>query len=121
MKRVFVMTEWFDASWRDEGLSDEDLRSLQVDLLRNPAVGDVMQGTGGFRKMRFALPGRGKSSGLRIVYLDIPIFETLYLMLAYPKSAKDSLSAAERTELRQISVSVKKNLREQSRRGNGND
>ena len=118
MKREFVMTEWFDFTWEDQGLSDDSLRLLQDELLRNPACGDVMRGTGGFRKMRFALPSRGKSGGLRVVYLDIPSFETLYLMLAYPKSEKDDLTDAERNELKQIAANIKNNLRERRRREN---
>jgi len=118
MKREFVMTEWFDASWEEQSLSDEHLRLLQDELLRNPSCGDVMRGTGGFRKMRFALPGRGKSGGFRIIYLDIPDYETLYLMLAYPKSVKDTLSPAECNELKQIAANIKNNLRERSRKGN---
>ena len=118
MKREFVMTEWFDASWEDQSLSDEHLRSLQGELLRDPVCGNVMRGTGGFRKMRFALPGHGKSGGLRIIYLDIPDFETLYLMLAYPKSEKDTLSPAERNELKQIATNIKNNLRGRSGKGN---
>ena len=48
MKREFVMTEWFDASWKDEALSDEDLRLLQIELLENPTAGKVIRGTGRF-------------------------------------------------------------------------
>ena len=79
--------------------------------------GDVIRGTGGFRKMRVSLSGRGKSGGLRVIYLDVPEFNTLYLVLAYPKSDKDTLSHAECNELKQISVNIKKNLRERERKG----
>jgi hypothetical protein len=117
MIRLFIMTKLFDASWENLHLSDDDLKLLQGDLLRSPTCGAIMRGTGGFRKMRFALPGRGKSGGLRVIYLDIPELKTLYLMLAYPKSEKDTLSPAECTELKQISTSIKKNLRAQGRKG----
>ncbi|MDR0468987.1 MAG: type II toxin-antitoxin system RelE/ParE family toxin [Peptococcaceae bacterium] len=116
MKREFVMTEWFDTSWKEQDLTDESLRLVQNELLINPARGDTISGTGGFRKMRFALPGRGKSGGLRIIYLDIPNYETLYLMLAYPKNERDDLTDAERNELKQIAASIKKNLQERSRK-----
>lgn len=118
MKREFVLTESFEASWKEQRLSDESIRSLQDELLRDPAVGDVMRGTGGFRKMRFAFPGRGKSGSLRVIYLDVPEFSTLYLMLAYPKNEKDNLSPAERNELKQIAGNIKQNLREHKRKGN---
>ena len=111
------MTELFDSSWRDLKLKDKDLYLLQDELLRNTKCGDVIQGTGGFRKMRYALAGRGKSGGLRIIYLDIPEFKTLYLMLAYPKNEKDSLSSDERNELKRIASRIKKNLQEHKRKG----
>ena len=115
MKREFVLTEWFEASWKDLSLNDTTLRELQDELLRNPLTGSVIQGTGGFRKMRFALEGRGKSGGIRVIYLDIPDFAMLYLMLAYPKSEKDNLAPAERNELKQISDSIKQNLQKNIR------
>jgi len=117
MKREFVMTEWFDASWKDQNLSDEELKSLQYELLQDPVCGDVIRGTGGFRKMRFALPGHGKSGGMRVIYLDIPNAGMLYLLLAYPKSEKDTLSQIECNELKQISANIKKN--HQGRNGEG--
>jgi hypothetical protein len=105
------MTEWFDSSWKDLSFDDDELRSLQEELLREPMIGAVMQGTGGFRKMRFGVAGRGKSGGIRVIYLDLPSYETLYLMLAYPKNEKDNLTPAECNELRSISMDIKQNLR----------
>ena len=118
MTRLFVMTELFDASWEDQHLADVDLQLLQCDLLRNPKCGNVIKGTGGFRKMRFALTGRGKSGGLRVIYLDVPDYGTLYLMLAYPKNEKGTLSPAECSELKKIAASIKKNLQERRIKGN---
>ena len=112
MKREFVMTEWFDSSWKDMRLSDADLRELQTELLRAPAAGTVMQSCGGFRKIRSALEGRGKSGSVRVIYLDIPEFEVLYLTLAYPKSEKDSLTDSEKKELKSIAANIKQNLRQ---------
>ena len=116
MKHEFVMTEWFDTSWDEQNLTDEHLRMLQTELLRNPKSGDVIRGTGGFRKKRYPLPGRGKSGGIRVIYLDIHEYETLYLVLAYPKNIKDTLSSAEANELKKIAVNIKKNLQKQKRR-----
>lgn len=48
-----------------------DLSELQSYLCANPDVGDVMQETGGIRKVRWSLSGKGKSGGVRVVYLDI--------------------------------------------------
>jgi hypothetical protein len=112
------MTEWFESSWKEQRLSDEHLRLLQGELLRNPVCGDVMRETGGFRKMRFALPGSGKSGGVRVIYLDISEYFTLYLVLTYPKSEKDNLSSSERSELKQIATNIKNNLRKRRKGGN---
>ena len=73
------------------GLTDEDLRVLQEQLLANPQLGAVIQGTGGLRKMRFALPGQGKSGSSRVAYVDFVIAETIYLIFAYPKNLLESL------------------------------
>ena len=60
MTRKFVMLPEFDKNWANMGLNDNDLRRLQEELLFNPEKGDVMQGTGGLRKFRFAFEGKGK-------------------------------------------------------------
>lgn len=54
MTRKFVMLPEFDRNWASMGLNDNDLRRLQEELLFNPEKGDIMQGTGGLRKLRFA-------------------------------------------------------------------
>lgn len=84
------------------GLSDEDLRYLQEQLTQNPWLGDVIQGTGGVRKMRFLLPGRGKSSGARILYVDFLIYETIYLLYAYPKNVKEDLTISEKNNIKKL-------------------
>ena len=89
---------------------------LQTELLHDPKKGNVIRGTGGFRKKRHHLPGRGKSGGIRVIYLDIQEHKTLYLVLAYPKNVKDTLSIAEANELKIIATNIKKNLQEQKRR-----
>ena len=51
-----------------ELLDDEELRSLQLALLRRPELGPMIRGSGGLRKLRWAGQGRGKSGGLRVIY-----------------------------------------------------
>ena len=83
-------------------MTDTDLRRLQEELLVNPDVGKVMQGTGGVRKMRFAFERHGKSGGVRVISVDFVVKEKLYLITAYPKSEKDNLTKAERNELKRL-------------------
>lgn len=102
MMRIFVELPAFRTSWKALGLTDGDLRRLQEELLANPQLGNVIQGTGGIRKMRFALEHRGKSGSVRVIYVDFVIHEKLYLLTAYPKSEKDNLTKAERNELKKL-------------------
>lgn len=99
MTRKFVMLPEFDRNWEHMGLNDNDLRRLQEELLTNPAKGDLMQGTGGLRKLRFAFEGKGKSGSVRVCYVDFAVYETLYLITAYPKSEKDNLNKSERNSV----------------------
>ena len=62
MKRSFIELPIFKSRWEALGLNEEDLLRLQIELLADPKAGDVMQGTGGFRKMRFAFEHRGKAA-----------------------------------------------------------
>lgn len=59
MTRIFVELPTFRAKWESLGLNDDDLKRLQEEMLLNPKTGDVMQGTGGVRKMRFAFEHQG--------------------------------------------------------------
>ena len=67
MKRTFIEVPLFTKKWKELGLTDEDLRDLQNILLQNPKSGDVIQGTGGLRKIRIPMKGRGKSGGSRVI------------------------------------------------------
>ena len=79
--------------------SEADRDEIVRTIAAYPEVGDLMPGTGGYRKVRFALPGKGKSGGARVVYLyggeGLPIF----LITVYAKSEKGNLSKAERNAL----------------------
>ena len=110
MKRKFIMMPIFDKQWKSMGLTDDDLRILQEQLLLNPQLGTIIQDTGGLRKMRFALPGRGKSGSSRVVYVDFVSAETIYLIFAYPKNEKDNLSKKERNDIRKMIERIEQTL-----------
>ncbi|EMF8382448.1 type II toxin-antitoxin system RelE/ParE family toxin [Klebsiella variicola] len=86
--------------------SDEDLRALQRQPIGNPDFGDLIQDTGGLRKIRMATGSQGKSGGVRVIYF-LATREIIYLVLAYPKHTKESLSAAEKNELRKLTRRLK--------------
>ena len=100
MDREFVRLPEFEKQCKRIGLTEDDVKEIEWELLVNPAVGDVMEGTGGIRKFRFALPNVGKSGGVRIVYIDFIFCEKIYLITAFAKSETDNLSKAERNELK---------------------
>ena len=92
------------------GLDDKDLQQLQIQLLMNPQLGKVIKGTGKLRKMRFALPGRGKSSSSRVLYVDFVVAETIYLIFAYPKNEKDNLTDEECYNIKKLIDKIEKTL-----------
>jgi hypothetical protein len=61
---------FFEREWRRLGLTDDDRRALERDLLENPAKGSLIAGTHGIRKLRRPLEGKGKSGGIRVFYFD---------------------------------------------------
>jgi hypothetical protein len=97
---TFRHTEEFDAS--RGALDDEALRWVQATLCANPEAGAVVRGTGGVRKLRVALPGRGKSGGARVLYYFQPSRERHILLLAYAKNEADSISDAGKKYLKNL-------------------
>lgn len=80
-------------------LSAAERADVVVYLAAHPRAGDLMQGTGGVRKLRWARGGRGKSSGARVIYYFHSEAMPLYLLTAYGKSERANLSKAERNDL----------------------
>lgn len=104
------MTASFDESWEKAGLDDEALSRLQNEILQCPDVGYIMHGTGGLRKMRFALPGRGKNRSVRVTYVDFREFGVIYLIFAWTKKEKENLSRAEIHEVKRLIASISESL-----------
>lgn len=78
-------------------------RAVLVNFLSaNPTAGDLIKGSGGARKLRWARAGMGKSGGCRVVYfyhsVDVPVF----ILTAFAKNAKINLSKAEIGELSKV-------------------
>ena len=93
-------------------LTDDDLTELELAIMRNPAIGKVIQGTGGVRKMRFVLQNnKGKSGGARVLYVDYISYEKTVLLNIYSKGEKDSITDSEKKQLKQIVEKISKELR----------
>ncbi len=82
---------------RDDYLDDELFRSFQLELLKNPVAGDLVEGTGGLRKVRFSdqRRGKGKRSGLRVIYYWWSGFNQFWLFTVYSKNEQDDLTPAQ--------------------------
>jgi hypothetical protein len=87
--------------------AEESLRKLQVELLANPEKGDLIQGTGGFRKVRMNLPGRGKSGSARIIYLYLKTRNCILLADIYRKTDRDTLSHQQKRWLKALALILK--------------
>jgi len=83
-------------------LSDEGYRAFQNELAGNPEAGDLMPGTGGFRKARCADPrrGKGRRGGLRIVYYYFARDQEIWLMTLFDKDEAADLSPKEKKALK---------------------
>jgi hypothetical protein len=80
-------------------LAEADRRAIIEHLAAHPSAGDLIEGTGGVRKMRWARDGRGKSGGVRVVYYFHNDAMPLYLLTMFAKSERANLSKAERNDL----------------------
>ena len=113
MTREFVYMPVFEKQQSSAKLAEDHLRELEVYLCENPEAGDMIQGTGGLRKLRWALPGKGKSGSIRTLYVDFAYFEQLYMIACFKKNKKETLSKAEKKQIKSIIEQIKINLRKQ--------
>ncbi|MBI3479398.1 MAG: toxin [Nitrosomonadales bacterium] len=103
MKATFIELPPFERH-RQSYLNDEDYREFQQMLMKNPEAGDVIEGTGGLRKVRYADPkrGKGKRGGLRMIYYWWLSGKQFWLFTVYNKDEMDDLTAAQRKILKEL-------------------
>jgi phage-related protein len=111
MTREFVFLPEFDRQWKNCGLNDDDLKDLEALLCEQPESGDLIKGTGGLRKLRWALPSGGKSGGSRVLYVDFAYFEKIYMLACFAKNVKVSLTKSEKNQVKSQIEDLKKLLR----------
>jgi hypothetical protein len=97
---TFVETKLF-SRLADEYLGEEGLLALQVHLLAKPDIGEVIPGSGGVRKLRWAMPGRGKRGGMRVIYFLRLQREEIWLLTLYPKNVADNIAAGVLRKIRE--------------------
>jgi hypothetical protein len=87
--------------------AEGSLQELENELLADPECGDLIQGTGGFRKIRMKMPGRGKSAGARVVYFYVRERAAIMLFFLYTKSSQGNLTAEQKAALRMQAAYLK--------------
>ena len=87
---IFIETSTF-TKLIDTYLSDEEYLGLQKFLLKHPDAGKIVRGSGGVRKIRWAMAGKGKSGGIRVIYYWKQRDDEIWLLTVYGKSEKETI------------------------------
>lgn len=89
-------------------LASEQMGEIADLLAANPTAGDIMQGTGGCRKLRYAgVRGKGKSGGMRVIHLFVTADQQVHLLDIYGKGEKANLTKTERNALAKLATVLK--------------
>lgn len=83
-------------------LSDDEYRSLQLALTFRPEAGALIRGSGGLRKIRWAVSGRGKRGGVRVIYYWATAEDQIFMLLIYQKNQQEDLTLQQLKILRKI-------------------
>ena len=103
----FIETPIFTAEVQ-KFLNDDEYKSLQIALMLRPEQGSIIPGSGGLRKIRWAIKGKGKRGGLRIIYYWDNKTESFYMLYIYIKNKKEDLSL---NQIKALSQLVKEELK----------
>ena len=103
MEAIFIELPPFERH-RQSYLNDESFREFQQMLMKNSKAGDVIEGTGGLRKVRYAdeKRGKGKRGGLRVIYYWWQPGKQFWLFTVYNKDEMDDLTVAQRKTLKEL-------------------
>ena len=100
----FVCIEPFQRLWTKHGLTEDDMISLENEILAAPRKGVEIPGSGGFRKIRWSREGsnKGKRGSYRILYLYMQAYATVCLVLVFGKGDKENISKADTNALAKL-------------------
>ena len=83
-------------------IPDESYRKLQNILIESPSIGDIIPGSGGIRKLRWPVPGRGKQGGMRVIYYWYKAEDQILMIYAYLKNKQENLTPKQLKALKVI-------------------
>ncbi len=101
-----AQTHAFVAQAKAAGMTDAEIDGLVTFIAENPDAGDVIQGTGGCRKIRVAGRGKGKSGGYRTITFFSGESMPVFLLAVFGKGERSDLSQKERNALRDITKGI---------------
>ena len=97
----FIETTGF-SSIRENYFDESQFHMLQLYLMDQPDAGDIIKGSGGVRKLRWGLPGRGKRGGVRVIYYWVTKEHQILFLTAYAKNEARDLSPDTIKAIREI-------------------
>jgi hypothetical protein len=100
-------------------LGEERISEIVTEIAYDPEAGDLMEGTGGVRKLRFGLDGRGKRGGVRVIYLFHSLEMPTYLITVFAKNVEPNLSKAELNAMGQLVEQIVAHWKERQARARG--
>jgi len=107
--KMYTIVETLQFLKESEKLLNQSEKDGLFDLLaRNPDIGDLITGTGGVRKLRFAIGGKGKRSGVRVIYYFYNQINPIFLFDIYGKNQKIDLTEEDKKTLYSIVKEMKK-------------
>ena len=89
-------------------LTEDERAAMEFSIACAPDNHPVIQGSGGFRKARWARSGQGKSGGFRVVYFFLAEPRRIYMATIFAKSRQETLSAADQNVLAKLAAQIKK-------------
>ena len=108
----FVQLTSFSRKWGKLGLTDDDLRVLEIMIMMAPERPPVLKHTGGLRKIRFSGEGfnRGKSGAFRVCYVYFEEYHVAVLITVFGKNEKSNLSMADRRGIASVIYEIEQEL-----------
>ena len=97
----FIETSSFE-NWMPKYLSDAEYAELQQFLLAQPLAGDLVSGSGGVRKLRWKVRGRGKRGGVRVIYYVRFEPNEFWMLTIYAKTRQENVPSHILKKLKEI-------------------
>jgi hypothetical protein len=105
-----IRTAKFNKDCKSEKIKEVDVEKLENELEEEPEKGKLIQGTGGLRKIRMSIDGKGKSGGARVIYY-YQLNEIVFLITLYKKNTKENISNNDKNKMKKIVEQIKQSLK----------